>query len=247
MSNPKLLIPVRVPELGPFLGKVITGTGCTPGGLQLDAVRYRLVTRLFERAGEARRLAGREERQAALATIGRTAWLEAWDEAVSTAGELLAERVSGRLESEALAVRLPRRKRRRLQLDEAERRALNARLGSAGAVLVPALDRLEQRASLALDATAVQREAVEAWQDALRTSARRMEAAWFDLERRIQHEWERWAVVADGVASWRGHWWLFGLGAVVLLGAALYVGLVWGGYVELPRWLATLGDGVGER
>ncbi|NIM49445.1 MAG: hypothetical protein GTN78_02160 [Gemmatimonadales bacterium] len=244
MTSPKLLLPLRIPELGPSLGKVITGTGRAPGGLHLDTLRYRLATRLIEDAGEARRLAGREERHAAVAALGRTAWLEAWEEAVSGVAHLLIARIGTRLEAEARAVRMPRSRRRRLELNAAERRALTARLGSTGASLIPALDALEQRAGPALDASALERAKVEAWQDALKTAARRLEAAWLELEDAIDSEAERWRQVAEDVARWRKPWWPVVVVGAVALAVAVWLGLVFGGYLEAPGWFARWWQGV---
>ncbi len=238
MTSPKLLLPLRIPELGPSLGKIVTGTGRDPGGLELDAIRYRITTRIFEGAGEARRLAAREERKAAVAAIGRTAWLEAWEEAVAGVAEQLISRIAARLDAEARAVRMPRRRRLRLQLDAAQRGALAARLGSAGAGLVPALDLLEERAAPALGATALEREVVEAWQDALTTAARRLEAAWLDLEDAIEQEWRHWERVASNVAGWRKPLWPVLVVSGLVMVAAVWLGLVMGGYIAAPSWLA---------
>jgi len=240
VTSQKLLIPLRVPELGPFMGKVVTGSGAVPGGLHLDAFRHRLATRIFEAAGEARRLAGREERQAAVGAIGRTAWLEAWEEAVGAVATLVAERAARRLAAEARAARLPRRKRRRLLPDEGEQRAIAARLGSAGAALVPALDQIEVRAEAALEATALERDAVEAWQDALRTSARRLEASWLDLENAVVGETRRWERMADDVSRWRKPWWPVVVVTVLGLAIAGWLGLVLGGQLQAPGWFSGL-------
>jgi len=222
------------------MGKVVVGSGASPGGLALDAVRLRLATRLFERAGEARRLAAREERQAAVSAIGRVAWLEAWDEGVGAVADLLSDRITMEIEGAAKAARLPRRKRKRLRLDAAARSALRARLGSAGATLVPMLDRLELRATEALRATALERDAVAEWQDALRATARRLEAAWLDLERAAELEARRWERVAGDVAAWRRPMWpVVFVGALALV-LALWLGLVLGGQLSAPAWFADI-------
>ena len=88
MTNPKLLLPIRIPELGPSLGKLLSGTGRRAGAVQLDAIRYKLGTRIIESAGEGRRLAANEERSAALEAVGRVNWQHAWDEAINALLEL---------------------------------------------------------------------------------------------------------------------------------------------------------------
>ncbi|UCF40028.1 MAG: hypothetical protein JSW43_09830 [Gemmatimonadota bacterium] len=237
MTSSQLLLPLRIPEVGPSLGKIVTGTGRDPGGLELDMIRHRLTTRVFEAAGEARRLASRDERRAAVATVGRTMWLEAWDEAVAGVADLMLMRIAARLDAEARAVRMPRRRRQRLQLGAAEQGALAARLGSAGAGLVPALDLLEERVAPALGATALEREAMEAWRDALMTAARRLEEAWLELEVAIEAEWSHWNRVADEVARWRKPLWPVLIAAAVAIAGAAWLGLVMGGYIAAPPWL----------
>ena len=113
MTNPRHLLPLRVPELGPSLGKLVSGSGRTNGPISLDVIRYKLGTRIIECAGEARRLAANDERSAALAAIGRVNWEHAWDETVSAVTALLVDRVSAHLDAEARAVRMSRRMRSR--------------------------------------------------------------------------------------------------------------------------------------
>ncbi len=240
MTISRALQPLRVPELGPHLGKLVTGTGRTPGGLRLDAVRIRLVTRLFERAGESRRLAAREQRQEAVGALGRAAWLEAWEEAVRGAADLLVGRASRRIQAEAQAVRMPRRRRRRLGPGTVDRRAVTARLGSAGAGLVAALDAVERSAAALVLATGTEPMALTAWQEALTTTGRRLEAAWLALEETIERESVRWELVASDVAQWRRSLWPVVLVGVLALTGATWFGLVLGGYVASPEWLTSL-------
>ncbi len=248
MTGSKLLLPLRIPELGPFLGKLVIGTGRTPGSVRLDDIRTRLVTRVIEAAGEARRLSANEERGPSVAALGRAAWLAAWDEAVGALAAMLVARVDAQLEAEARAVRMPRRLRRRVALDDGERRSVAARLGSSGAILIPALDAVERCGEAALAATSLERDDVTAWQESLKTAARRLEAAWLALEDAVDAEAARWAEVADRVAQWRKPLWpVWVVGAVGLVLAA-WVGLMFGGYLPAPEWLIRLWErGVGRR
>ncbi len=247
MSNPKLLHPLRIPELGPSLGKLVTGTPRPSDWLPLDSARYRLATRIISAAGEARRLAANEERAAALAALGRPAWQEAWEEAVSGVADLVLSRIGEQLEAEAVAVGMRRRKRGELGISAADRRALIARLGSAGSDLVPVLDELDERAIGALDATVLNREAVEGWQESLKAAARHLEAAWLALEHGVEREESRWKAVADQVARWRRPQWpVWLVGALVLL-PALWLGLMLGGYVDIPSWLQSGWSAVFDR
>lgn len=240
MSPAANLLPLRVPELGPYLGKVVSGTNRAPGGVRLDAVRLRLATKVFQRAGEARRLASRESRDAAVAAIGRTAWLEAWEEAVSGAATVLADRITERLDAEARAARIPARRRRRMLPGPEERRALRARVGSAGAVLVAALDDVERHGAAAIGATGLDPGTVGAWQESLCTAGRRLEAAWLALEDAIDREADRWRGVADAVARWRRPLWPVLSAGVVAVVLAAWLGLVLGGFLESPAWLTEL-------
>jgi hypothetical protein len=240
MTSPKLLLPLRVPELGPSLGKLVTGTGRSPGGIGLDDFRYRLVTRVMEHAGEARRLSANEERAAAAGTLGRAAWLAAWEEAIGGTADRLAGLVNARLEAEARAVRMPRRLRSRVVLEANERRALAARLGSSGALLIPALDEVDRSAEAALAATALERDVVTAWQEALKTAARRLEAAWLALEDGVEAEAQRWNEVAGRIGQWRKPLWPVFLVGGVALAAAVWFGLAYGGLLPAPDWLVRL-------
>ncbi len=240
MTGAQVLLPLRVPELGPYLGRIVSGTGRMPGGLQLDGVRLRLATRVFEAAGEARRLASRENRRAAVEAIGRRAWLAAWEEAVRSVGGLLMDRVRAQLDAEARAVRLPRRRRHRIQPTAADARAATARLGAAGAGLVVAVNDLERRALHAVVATGLEVPMMAAWQDALRLAGRRLEAAWLALEDEVEREMNRWQQEAETVALWRRPAWPVLLVGVGVTAGALWLGLIFGGYLPPPDWLATL-------
>ncbi len=240
MSGSKFLLPVRIPELGPHLGKLVTGTGNQPGGVALDEVRIELVTRVMELAGEARELAAREKRWPAFETLGREAWLSVWDRAVDRTATLLLERFQAAIQMEARAAGMPRRLIKRILPDEGERRALKARLASAGTVLVPVLDRIESLAREAAKATPAERAGFEEWQEALKAAARKLEAAWLVLEEQVEREARRWEEVARVVSAWRRPLWPVMLVTSLGLGAAVWLGLVLGGYLPFPDWLQDL-------
>jgi hypothetical protein len=237
MTHPRILLPVRVPELGPALGKVLTGTGRAHGTFTIDRFRLELVGRLFEAAGEARRLAAAEERDGAIAALDAPVWQEAWEKTASDLATMLVERVNRRLAGEARAVRMPRRMRRQVTLDASEVRGVTSRLGASAARLVPALDDVHAWGTRLREASPAEREALDRWQAALVTAAGRTEAAWLSLEDAVDAELARWDSVAETVARWRRPWWpvvAVGGPAVAL---ALWLGLVLGGYLAAPAWL----------
>jgi hypothetical protein len=237
MTSPKLLLPVRVPELGPSLGKVLTGTGRAHDALPLDRLRIQLVSRLVEAAGEARRLSAAGERDAAIMALDGQVWLDAWEETIGAIARVLVERVNARLDAEANAARMPRRLRRKVVLDAVEVRGVTGRLGAAGAGLVPALDELNARGERLRGATGVERDALDDWQGALLTAARRLEAGWLALEEGIDTEIARWNAVAQSVARWHRPLWPVLVVGVPALALAGWLGLVLGGYLSAPAWL----------
>lgn len=240
MTSSKLLIALRIPELGPSLGMLVVGTDRDPGGLSLAAIRYQLITKIIEHAGEARRLASNEERAAAIATLSRAVWLSAWDETVGAVAGLVLERIAGEILAEADRIAMPRQLREQVVPGAAERRALTARLGSAGAGLVPVLDELERRGAAALAATALERPALEAWHDALRLAARRLEAAWIALEDGVEAELLQWGPLVQRVARWRKPLWPVWVVSAVALAIAAGVGLMLGGFLPAPAALGPV-------
>ena len=240
MTSSKVLLPLRVPELGPSLGKLLSVSAGTRGEEWLDPVRYRLGTRIIESGGEARRLASSEERSATIAAIGREVWKQAWDEAVGSAAELLVNRLEAHLEAEALAVRMGRRRRARLKYNQQEKRALTARLGANGAELIPALDELHAHAERAFSATGLEPDAVQNWQDSLGKAGRRLEAAWMELERAVEDEVAKGLRYADEVADWRRPVWPIMAVGLVVVPCATWFGLVLGGYITAPGWLTRV-------
>jgi len=240
MTSPKLLLPIRVPELGPALGKLLTGTGRSPADAALDRHRTVMLGRLIEAAGEARRLAAEGGRAEAVRTVGLQLWMDAWEQAVNGIARDLIDRVNRQLEAEARAVRMPRRLRRRVGLDAVEVRGLTGRLGAAGAGLVEAVDTLQARGERVIAATATDRSALEEWQRALLTAARRLEASWLALEEQLAEESARWREAVALVAAWRRPIWPVAVVGIPTLAAAVWSGLVFGGYVRPPGWLQQI-------
>ena len=244
----KLLMPLRVPELAPSLGRIIVPRRQKEPWVPLDDIREELATRVLELGGEGRAAAAREadgnggadQRARVLETTSRRAWTAAWDHAVRRAGARIADALDAELTRTAQRVRLPRRRLRRLLLTTGEKRAIVARLGTCGGTFVAALDELETAAARAGDASVLEKDAHAAWQEALRTVARRLEAAWLALEDEVEEEHKRWQPEIDTLAAWRPKLWPVLLAWLPLGVLLLWLGLVMGGYLPAPAWLAAL-------
>lgn len=239
----KLLIPLRVPELAPSLGRIIVPRRQQPPWVPLDDIREELATRVLELGGEGRAAAAREtqgdERARILEMTGRRAWAAAWDQAVRRAAGRVAAALDAGLTHIARQVRMPRRRLRRHLLTNAEKRAIAARLGTGGATFVAALDALDAAAARAGEASVLEKDAHAEWQEALRTVARRLETAWLALEAEVEEERLRWMSESEALAAWRPSLWPIVVVWVPLASLLIWLGLVLGGYVPAPAWLAA--------
>jgi hypothetical protein len=159
---------------------------------------------------------------------------------VNAVATLILDRVTAQIHREADRMDMPATVRQKFLPVPSDRRALAARLGSAGAGLVRVLDDLEQRGAAALSATALERPDLEAWQDALRAAARRLEDSWLLLEDRVEMEVVRWEPVVKQVSHWRKP-----LTPVLIVGAAglllaVWLGLTAGGFIAAPAIMRPL-------
>jgi len=239
-TAPRFPMPVRVPELAPALGQVVVPRRVRSPWIPLDDIREQLATHLLELAGSARSAATEEHRDAALRAVSRDQWAGAWDEAVRRVAERAWEAIDAQIDVTARRVRMPARRRRRHHLTLAEKRAIAARLAAGGGTLIAALDALESAAAAAQSATVLDKEAHAAWQEALRLSARRLEAAWLALETAVAHEEARWEAELAAIAQWRPALWPVFAFWVPVAAGLLVLGLILGGYVAAPQWLAEL-------
>jgi hypothetical protein len=232
-------MPLRVPELAPSLGRVIVARRREALWVPLDDIREELATAVLELAGEGRGAAAREERDQVLEITGRRAWAAAWDRAVRRAAGRVADALEAEIVRTARQVRLPHRRRRRLLLAMGEKRAIAARFGTGGAAFVAALDELDAAAARVQTATVLDKDAHAAWQEALRTAARRVEAAWLALEAEVEEERRRWTPEIETLARWRPALWPIAVVWVPVAAALIWLGLVLGGYLPAPAWLAS--------
>ena len=127
-----------------------------------------------------------------------------------------------------------------MNIDEVERRAIGARLGSAGADLIPVLDAIERHSTGLIVASATERPALDAWQHAQLTAARRLEEAWMLLENQVAKELDAWRAVGDEISRWRKSLWPVYLFGTVGASVAVWAGLIWGGVLNTPAWLIGL-------
>ncbi|HVH67848.1 MAG TPA: hypothetical protein VM716_08280 [Gemmatimonadales bacterium] len=235
----KIPMPLRVPELAPSLGRVIVPHRLAEPWIPLDDIREELATRIMELGGAARVAAAREEREAVLEAVSRRAWLAGWEAAARRVGERVTAAIDAEIDRAAHRVRMPRRARRRRGLAAAERRAIAARLAAGGETLVAAVDALDAAAARVRGASVLDKAAHAEWQDALRTAARRLEVAWLALEAAVAEEQRRWEVEIDSIARWRPPLWPLLVAWAPFAVVALWLGLVLGGYLPAPPWLAA--------
>jgi len=235
----KIPMPLRVPELAPSLGRVLVPRRLTEPWVPLDDIREELATRVMELGGEARAAAVREERDRVLEAVSRRAWLAVWEAAARRAGDRVTAAIDLDIRRAAARVRMPRRTRRHRLLAGAEKRAIGARLAAGGETLVAALDALDAAAARVRDATVLDKGAHADWQEALRTAARRLEVAWLALEAEVVEEGRRWAEEIEAIGRWRPALWPLIAVWAPLAAILLWLGLVIGGYLPAPAWLAA--------
>lgn len=230
-----------VPELGPSLGRLVDPPPSRPGRLQvpLDDIRLALMTGVFDLAGAGRLFAASGDREGAVASLGRVGWLQLWEKAVATAAARIAGEANAGLRHAAEESRFPAGRLQTLLLTDQDTRAIGARLGSGGGPFVAALDALEH-AGHASVTPGRGVPGARAWQDALGAVARRLESAWLALDEAARVEQGRWAAEIDQVRAWHRPTWPVWLVTAVVTGAAVYLGLVLGGYLPAPPPLRGL-------
>jgi thymidine phosphorylase len=232
--------PVRVdlPELGPSLGRVASPAlhaGRSSGlWIEIRDVRLALAGTLFEAARSARQALDAGDPKDAASRLGRESWSAAWAQAVSAAGHHVVDHINRRLAEAAAEARIPRRRTGAVQVTDAEAHALTARLAGGAAQLVMALDELE----VVSETTGTG--ALAVWRDAVLKVARRMEAAWIELETHVAEELERWDGEVERVRAWRRPRWPLWTITLAVLALATYLGLLLGGYLRVPAPLRTV-------
>jgi hypothetical protein len=207
-----------------------------------EDIRVDLVTRLFDVAGAARSFAAAGDREGAIASLGRVAWLELWERSVAAAARRMTDTVNDRLREAAAESRLPQKQLSQFLLTIEDERAIASRLGSGGASFVSALDALEQTIPAASASGARGRGGQEEWQSALATTARRLESSWLALATAARTEQARWKGEIEKVRAWRRPTWPVWTATALLLLVLTYLGLVLGGYLPVPEALRPLAE-----
>jgi hypothetical protein len=232
----------EVPQLGPSLGRLTDPpsadrTGAL--GVVLEDLRLDLVSGVFDLAGAGRSFVAAGDREDAVASLNRLAWLGLWERALAGAAARITDAANMGFNHAAVESRFPPRRLQPLLLTSQDTRAIAARLGSGGAGFVAALDVLEQSVH-ASSRGGRTRVVQEEWRGALLAVARRLESAWLALEDAALAEQRRWQVEIELVRAWRRPLWPVWLLTLVLLAAASYLGLVLGGIVPVPPPLRGL-------
>ncbi len=235
-----------VPELGPALGRIVHPPSAVADKATrwppLDDLRLGLATRLFDLAGQARKAEG-----GAPERLTAAAWRQAWEETVHAAAARAADAVDARLVAAAGGVRMSRRVLARRLLSPADRRALTARLGEGALSIYSALDAMEAARKVLAERPLRAGDAERAWVGAVEAAARRQETAWLGLESAWERDRPVWEGEIAAVRRWHRPLWPVLVTALVLFGAATWLGLVLGGFLPVPGPLRGLATFVWER
>jgi len=223
--------PVALPELGPWLGRLVAAPVEQSAALaRLDPVRLDLLTALFDKAGAARALLAAGDSSGARNALGRSAWLEVWEQAVAAAARSVESEVERRLRDAAAVSRYPAKRLAAALPDAEERRLLAARLSAAGSGLEAAVELLGDPA--------------RSWNEALRLVTGELQASWDRMTERALEEIARGERRAAELRAWRRPWLPLILSGAGLLLLAGWLGLVLGVYLQVPGWLRPFAEWV---
>lgn len=233
-----------LPELGPWLGRL-----CNAGAagkvlhhfVPLDDLRLALATGVLDLAGAARGFST-DDHAAIVGSLHARSWRQLWEKALGGAARRTADGINARFASAAAESRFPKRRLARLQVNEAELAAMTARLGAGAIPFEASLSRLEELAHAAGASGPRSEAAFGRWSDGLAAAARQLESAWMALEEAVDREGTRWQGEIEKVRRWtRPHWPLWVITGL-LLAAAAWLGLVLGGFLQVPAWLLPFAE-----
>ena len=214
----------EIPELGPLLGRFAGSAPRGPETFPLDDLRFKLLSALYERFGQARReLAGGNPSRAA-ELISRATFLELWKEASGAAGDRLLAELDRRFEAAGEESRIPTAAAAALRPSDADRRTIRARIEAAG---IP-LERM------------VSPPDAENLTSSLLHAAMALDDSWERLGSTVVTELGSWERDVARVRAWRRStvplWIITGVTAVL----AIALGLSLGGYLPAPGPLGVL-------
>lgn len=221
---------LALPELGPALGRLVHPAGAGDEVEQLLApVRLALVTGVLGAAGSARAALAAGDVTEARKALDLAAWTGLWDRAAESAAALVIARLDDHFARAAAGSRMPPRRAARLRITGDEHRAIHARLGAGAGALLRAAAQLE-----AMDGPS--------WVAGVAATARRVEGAWVALRTAAERELVEWEPEIQEVAAWRRPTWPLWTVTAVVLGVALWAGLVLGGYLPVPGPLRPVAE-----
>ena len=220
-------IPLRVPELGPALGRLILPSGVPvsspPAPLPyLAEIRLDLVTALFQLGGAARQELDRGNIAGAVQRLAPEAWRHLWDAGAARAAAVVRTRIDADLVRAAEASGFPLRRLQRLAVTDGEAESIELRLAACAAPLMVALEEV------------VRTRTAGGWPDAVTRAAQVLEVSWLELESKAAAEEAAWRPEAARIGGWKPARWPRWVTAGVLIAAATYAGLVLGGYLPVP-------------
>jgi hypothetical protein len=231
-----------LPELGPWLGRL-----CNAGAasrvkhfVPLDDIRLALATGVLDLAGAARGFSS-DDRAAVVGSLHARSWRQLWDKALTDASSRTAEAINGGFAAAAAVSRFPKRRLARLQVSDAERAAMKARLGAGAIPFEESLVRLEDLAGGAGSSRGGEA-AFNRWSDGLAAAARQLESAWMALEEAADREGARWNAEIDKVRNWTRPRWPLWVITALSLAALTWLGLVLGGFLNVPPWLLPFAE-----
>ena len=182
-----------------------------------------MVSALFERAGAAREFLSLGDLAGARSALDRVAWMDVWNQAVQQSSVLILAEIRRRLESAAATSGIPHRLVQRVFPTDDDARILAAKLSSAGIPLEDLLAEPEQG---------------RPWADMIRLASNALEASWLELESIAERELHSYTPAIERVAAWRRPTRALWVSTILALSAALYLGLMLGGYLPTPELLA---------
>jgi hypothetical protein len=231
----------RLPELGPWLGRLCALPAGPARRVPLEDVRIALASATLDLAGAARDFAD-GDRAAAVSAFRARDWRSAWTTAVSTAAERTRAVLGEAFAAAAAESRFPSRRLRDLQVTPTELGAITARLGARGASFEAHLAQLDELAGPASAAGPAGEAAFARWWTGVTDAARALDSSWHAVEEAADAEVERWQGEVNRVRAWRRPRWVLWLVSALVLAVASWLGLMLGGYVAVPGWFLPVAE-----